>query len=87
MHEIAGIGITVATILAATFFSNQSVNSLRTEMGSEIASLRPEMSGRIDSLRSEIVSKLDSIQRDMRGLYAEQACKNLRISNLEQHKN
>jgi hypothetical protein len=81
MHDVIGVGITIATILAATFFSNQSINNLRSEMHSD---LRFE----IGSLRSEVMGKLDSIQRDMRDLYAEQARHDVRITNLEQqHKN
>jgi len=76
MHDIAGVAITIATLLAATFFSNQAVNNLRTELRSEIG-----------SLRSDIMNRLDSIQKDMRDLYAEQARQDLRISTLEQHKN
>jgi hypothetical protein len=73
MHDIAGVGITVATILAATFFSSQSINGLRSEM---------------NNLRSEIMGRLDSIQKDMREFYAEQARHDVRITNLEQqHKN
>jgi len=73
MHDIAGVAITVATILAASFFSNQSVNNLRTEIRSEI-----------NMLRAEIMGRLDSIQKDMRDLYAEQARQDLRLTNLEQ---
>jgi outer membrane murein-binding lipoprotein Lpp len=81
MHDVIGVGITIATILAATCFSNQSINNLRSEMHSD---LRFE----IGSLRSEVMGKLDSIQRDMRDLYAEQARHDVRITNLEQqHKN
>jgi len=87
MHDIAGVSITVATIMVATFFSNQSLNALRTEMRSELNGLRSEMSGRIDSLRSEMMSKLDSIQKHILDLYAEQARQGLRLSNLEQQKN
>ena len=74
MHDIAGVSITIATVLAASFFSNQSVNNLRAEMRAEI-----------NSLRSEIMSRLDSIQKDMREFYAEQARHDVRISNLEQN--
>jgi hypothetical protein len=77
MHDIAGVGITVATILAATFFSNQSVNSLRTGLRSEM-----------NSLRLELIGRLESIQKHIREFYAEQARHDVRITNLEQqHKN
>ena len=79
MHDVVGVGITIATILAATFFSNQSINNLRSELHSD---LRHE----IGSLRSEVMGKLDAIQRDMREFYAEQARHDVRITNLEQHK-
>ncbi len=74
MHDIAGVSITVATILAASFFSNQSVNNLRAEMHAEI-----------NSLRSKIMGRLESIQKDMREFYAEQARHDVRVSNLEQN--
>jgi len=73
MHDIVGVSITVATILVATFFSNQSVSALRTEMRNEIGSLRSEMLG-----------KLESIHKDTREFYAEQALHDVRITNLEQ---
>ena len=87
MHDFAGIGITVATILAATFFSNQAANALRTEMRLEINSLRTETDGLRSepySLRSDIMSRLNSIQRDMREFYAEQVRHDARIASLEQ---
>ena len=89
MHDIVGVSITVATILAATFFSNQSVSALRTEMRGEIGGLRGEMGSlgsEMHAIRAELLGKLESIQKDMRDLYAEQARHDLRISNLEQHK-
>jgi predicted nucleic acid-binding Zn-ribbon protein len=80
MHDIVGVSITVATILAATIFSNQSVNSLRTELRSEVGSLRSEM----HAIRTELLGKLEAIQKDMREFYAEQARHDIRIANLEQ---
>jgi hypothetical protein len=32
MHDVLSVGITIATILAAAFFSAQSTNNLRTEV-------------------------------------------------------
>ncbi len=99
MQDIAGVGITIATILAATFFSHQSINSLRTELRAEInglrtelsseaSSLRKEIHSEVNGLRSEVLTKLESIQKDMREFYAEQARHDVRLTNLEQqHKN
>jgi len=80
MHDVIGVGITIATILPATFFSNQSINNLRSELHSDLRS-------EIGSLRSEVMGRLDAIQRDMRDLYKEQARHDVRITNLEQQKN
>lgn len=75
MHEIIGVGITIATILVAAYFSNQATNNLRTEMQAQL-----------NSLRTEVIAKLEVIQRDMREFYAEQARHDVRISHLESHK-
>ena len=68
MHDVLSVAITVATILAAGYFNQNAINSLRTEM---------------NSLRTEVNGKMDSIQRDMREFYAEQARRDTRISALE----
>ena len=68
MHDVLSVAITVATILAAGYFNQNAINSLRTEM---------------NSLRTEVNGKMDSIQRDMREFYAEQARHDTRISALE----
>ena len=75
MHDVLSVAITVATILAAGYFNQNAINSLRGEMNS----LRGEM----NSLRTEVNGKMDSIQRDMREFYAEQARHDTRISALE----
>ena len=73
MHDVLSVGITIATIIAATFFNNQSINNLRVEM---------------HGIRTELLGKLESIQKDMREFYAEQARHDVRLTNLEQqHKN
>jgi hypothetical protein len=75
MHDVIAVGITLATIIAAAYFSNASVTALRTEMRADM-----------NSVRSEILGRLDSIQKDMREFYAEQARHDVRIANLEQRR-
>ncbi len=72
MHEYIGLAITIATILAATLFNNQSLNTFRAEIRADL-----------NNYRAETNAKLDSISRDMRDLYAELARHDLRLSNLE----
>ena len=43
MHDIAGVGITVATILAATFFSSQTINNLRSEVMGKLDGIQKDM--------------------------------------------
>ncbi len=43
MHDLAGVGITVATILAATFFSSQNVNNLRSEIMGKLDAIQKDM--------------------------------------------
>ena len=43
MHDVLGVGVTVATILAASFSSNQSVNNLRTEILGKLDAMQKDM--------------------------------------------
>jgi hypothetical protein len=43
MHDIAGVGTTVATILAATFFSSQTINNLRSEVMAKLDALQKDI--------------------------------------------
>jgi hypothetical protein len=43
MHDIAGVGITVATILAATLFSSQTINDLRFEIMGRLDATQQDM--------------------------------------------
>jgi len=43
MHDIAGVGITVATILAATFFSSQTINNLWPEVMAKLDAMQKDM--------------------------------------------
>ena len=43
MHDIAGVSVTVATILAATFFSHQALNTLRSEMMGKLDAIQKDM--------------------------------------------
>jgi hypothetical protein len=43
MHDIAGVSITVATILAATFFGSQSINNLRSEVMGKLDAIQRDM--------------------------------------------
>jgi len=43
MHDIVGVSITVATILAATFFSSQTTNNLRSEIMGKLDPIQKHM--------------------------------------------
>lgn len=75
MHDVLAVAITIATILAAAFFNQSAVNSLRGDLNG----LRSEMNG----LRSDMNGQFDAIKRDMREFYAEQARHDTRIGALE----
>ncbi len=43
MHDVVALGITLATILAAAFFSNNAVNALRSEVMGKLDSIQKDM--------------------------------------------
>jgi hypothetical protein len=43
MHDILAVAITVATIFIASFFSNQTVNSLRSELLGKLDAIQKDM--------------------------------------------
>ncbi len=43
MHDVLAVEITVATILAASFFSNQSIHNLRTEVIGKLDAIQKDM--------------------------------------------
>ncbi len=43
MHDIAGVSITIATIVAATFFSNQAINNLRSKMLGKLDAIQKDV--------------------------------------------
>lgn len=43
MHDVIAVGITIATILAATFFNSQSTNNLRTELVGKLDAIQRDM--------------------------------------------
>lgn len=72
MHDVISAAITVATIIAAAFFSNAQLNGLRGEMNAlrgdllgENKSLRTEVHGEINSLRNEIHGEITSLRSDV----------------------
>lgn len=43
MHDVVAVGITLATILAAAFFSNSAVNSLRSKVMGKLDGIQRDM--------------------------------------------
>lgn len=43
MHDVISVGLTLATILGAAFFSNSAVNALRTEVMGKLDSIQKDM--------------------------------------------
>ena len=43
MHDVISVGLTLATILGAAFFSNSAVNALRTEVMGKLDAIQKDL--------------------------------------------
>ena len=68
---LLSVGIPTIAILVSIIINNRQVESLRSEMRSEVGGLRSEMRSEIAGLRAEMNARFDAVNARIVGLHAE----------------